>query len=388
MHQVGKASLLSHDRSPLQLGPVYINSAWYFFAVGNGLKIDPKSNQLSAGTNTVSVVQTSIVFDHLFRRDRLALQYQPRLAILNGQVQRDLSSYALALNGSHMFSPRWNLAYSNTYGSTRNRLLYGDSYFNVDLVTTDTFQTPFLETRERFISNYSDATLSYQMTARDKFSLESRLNYTRSTFLSAPTNSYTYGASFKWDRSLSPTRGFGLAYVWEKRQFSRALTNTDYQSIGAGFTQQIARTWHLRAGVGAGTAADRSLREWTLTGSFSVLKTFRKSYAAVNAYRSNEFGGFVTNRWTDRADAYYGMRLTRRWGLGASGGYYHVGLPERVSGTYAGGQASYQLLRRVSTFVSFGHKWQAGRATDLLFTGGRSYFAIGLRWDAHPDSAY
>ena len=386
---LGKASLLRRDRSPLQYGPVYVDSALYFFAVGNGLRIDSTTNRLSKGVNTANVFNTNVVFDHLFGRNRVAVQYQPRVVTLNRQTQQDLSSHAFSVDGAHMFSPRWSLSFKNSYSYRQGRLLYGDSYVDVDVVSGNALQTPFVETRSVFISETNLALLSYQMSARDRFTFEPRFNYSHASFLSAPTDSYTYGSEFGWDHALSQTQSVGLSYSWQERRFSSNLTNTTYQAIGTSYSQQLANTWHFRATLAAGTAADRGERLWTVTGGLSLLKNFRRSLASVNYYRGNDFGGLLTNRYTDRADATYNLRLTRRWQLGGATGYYRAPrTTETVSGSYATAQVGYQLSPRVSWVATFGHKWQVGRTTDLLFSGGRSYFATGLRWEAHPQVPY
>ncbi len=389
VREIGKARSLGRTRSPLQLGPVYVRSASFFYTVGDGLQLDTENNQVRKGTNNVGVFLTNIVYDTPLRRSRLVFQYQPRLAIVNGQVQRDLSTHAASLDATRLLSRSWSLAFNNTYSSTNSRVLYGDFFLDVDTVTGSTLQRSFLETPSRWISDYAQLTLDYQMSARDRLSIEPRFIYYHTSLSSLPTSSYTYGGTLSWDRTLSRTRGFGLFYMLERRQFSRLLPTTFYQAIGAGYAQQLTPTWRINISLGAGTAADRSGRQWTVTGNASLFKNFRRSLLTLAYYRGNDFGGVLINRYADRADVAYGIHLTRRWHAGTAVGYHRANrvVEGTLAGLYATTQATYRVSPRVSWFMVYGHRWQEGGSRDLI-PGRRNFFATGIRWEVHPQESY
>ncbi len=389
MFELGRARSLQAQRSPLQVGPIYISTMSYLHILGTGLQLD-SNNQVKQGINNLDLFRTLIVFDRLIGRSRVALQYQPQVTMLNGQVLKDLTNHVFSFESHYLLSPRWTMTLNDVYSYTSGHIVYGDIALDVDTLTGRAVGQSFLDSPHRYISNYAQAAFTYRLNVRDTISIRPDFTYDNTTLSSLPTSSYTYGAEFDWTRALSARKSFGLYYSGQRRTFTTAaFPNTFFQNFGSSYSYRFGRSWQMRASLGAGTAVDKNRQEWTITGNLGLMKTFRRSSLSLTYYRGNSFGPFVTNTFSDRLDFGYGVLLSRRWRVSTSAGYQHVNASgQALAGYYGTIQTSFQLLPRVSWVANFGRRWENGQNLSFFPQRGRTFFSTGLTWDASRRAAY
>ena len=379
VRQLGKAGPLLPEFSSLRWGPVYVRSI-EFIQTADSISF---AGQEAGLRRVASVFRTNIAYDHTFRRSRLAIQYQPRVALVNGRVERNFANHNLSFDSYYRLTRRWTLGVSDELSYYRNRILF-DENINLDLnLTTGRFlQKYFLDSSGSWLSNTTQFNFSYQMSPRTRFSIAPSYTYANAREVSAIFESHRYGATVSLDRILSGTKSLGVFYTLQQANFSRDLANTRYQTFGVSYSQRISPTWRVSAIVGASVANSHSgSMHWTANGVFSLAKAFRSSSLAFAYSRDYSLGSYLHNTYSDRLDVTYSRTLTRRLEAGVGAGYYRqIWSPASTAGTYGTAQIAYRLSSRVSWFVSYAHKTQHGNNT-LVLAGKRDFLATGIRWN-------
>jgi len=391
VRELGTArSLQTTQRSPLQVGPIYVSSASYLHAMGNGLQFNEQTNVVSSRLNTADFFRTNLVLDHYFSRSRLSFQYQPQLVIFNGQASQHVSNHFFTLDTYFLLSPRMSLSVSDTYSSTNYKYLTGDFTVDFDSTTGNTANKPFLVNPTRFVSDNLSATLNYQMSPRDVVAVRPKFHYEHTSISGLPTSGSGYGSEVSWSRTLDQRRSVGVTYTAEERKFNRVLPNTFLQSLSGNYSYRWSSQWLVSGSLGAGTDTDNSRRRWTVTGGASLIRNFRRSEMAVVYYRGYFQGGpFITNRESDRIDVAYSTQLSRRWRVGTSFGYERENaIPTNFSGYYSAAQTAFRLTPRLSWIANFGYRWQQG--ANILLSSSRSqyFFSSGITWDSQRQGSY
>src|SRR5262249_27190396 len=105
------APLPSGRVSPVQLGPLYLQSV-SFFDSENGIQV---SGQPGTNWQNFGQFRTDIVFDHAFRTTRIAVQYEPRLTILNGNASTDTSNLVANWTTKLYSSPRLGISIADNF---------------------------------------------------------------------------------------------------------------------------------------------------------------------------------------------------------------------------------------------------------------------------------
>jgi hypothetical protein len=119
----------------------------------------------------------------------------------------------------------------------------------------------------------------------------------------------------------------------------------------------------------------------TVSGSASLIKSFRDASLAFNYYRGQTPGLQITNGFADRFDAAYQRHLSVRTTFDLGVGYYReFQSVTNTSGIYSSLGLGYRLTDKWSLSARYGYKNQKnGGAT--FETGDLHYLSFGIRWE-------
>jgi hypothetical protein len=377
--RIGTARPLDLSGS-LRFGPFFVSSAEFSQVLD---EVRP-SNGTGGSRNIATFLGTFITYQHLSRRGRLALQYEPHFSIINGHSDLNYNDQELNLDTQYAISSRWGVGLSDhfTYLS-RNRF---GSFLDADSVTGTTVQNAFADTRGRWLSNGLSGNFTYHWSARTQLNLEPNATYAQDNpeFASLKSvSSFSYGAGAGITHLLSARKSIEGYYSYQRSIFYTSLPSTTYNTVGAGYSQGLGSTWFLHAALGVSTATSRSAsRQWYGVGSLGLVKAFPRSQLSFTFARGYGLSGFITNRYGDRADAAFVHRWTQRLQTKVGTGYQREIAASNggYSGKYGTGQVSYRLLANVSWFASYVYKFQSG-GTFQAFAGTRNFFSTGFRWE-------
>jgi hypothetical protein len=394
VQQVGAAGNLLENISPLRWGPVYVGSAQYAQIFDRGTVFSGQG----AFQNAASLFSSTVVFDKNFRTSRIALQYVPRIVILNGHVQNDFANQDASLDTAFILSPRWSMNIGDHFTYLRSSNAFGALYLDANAVSGTTLQKSFLQGPITWLSNSVAVNFSYMIGPRARLSFAPDYVYSTTSGSTVATGNQTaqqYGARFGIVYDLSPRSSIQGYYSAQNSLYQGTFANTLYQTFSLGYSRQFGVGWSLTSTFGASTANFASGREWTATGSFSIVKAFQRSTVALALSRGHDLTGYITNNYTDRVDVTYRRMFGRRWGVRGGLGYERnisgslatstsTSKAEGIWGKYATGDISYLVRPSVSLFADYVKVWQRGDNIQI-FTGNRDYIEFGIRWSPTPD---
>lgn len=374
----------------LHWGPIYVSSASYSFVVDDLKTKDGRGDY----RNSINTFQTYIVFAKRFRRSQLALQYAPRMTILNGKAVGDYLNQDANFGVQQYLSPRWTLQLTDTfsyYGSRSQLLGY---FLDADSVTGTTVQTRFLQAASRVITSTAGAAFNYQWSARDRLSFGPSAAYIKADRGTSPLpiggrSGLTYGGEVSFTHLFSERTSIGLSYSALDGHFSRGTPNTIYHTFTGSYRQQVSRAWTVNGSLGVSTAdfAGGAGRQSLIVGGFSFVKTQQRSLLSLAYSRGyNLLSGPVSNRYGDRFDITQTMNWTRRLQSRVGVGYQReIGYASDVasggllSGEYGLSQVSYHLTRHLIWVADFAFRFQQGDSSRIL-QGHRTFLSTGLQW--------
>lgn len=394
IQQVGAAGNLLESISPLRWGPVYVGSAKYAQVFDRGTNFTGQG----AFQNAASLFSSTVVLDKNFRTSRLALQYVPRIVVLNGQVQNEFTNQDVGFDTVFVLSPRWNMNIADHFTYLHSTNAFGDLYLDANAVSGTTLQKSFLQGPITWLSETVAVNFGYMIGPRARLSFAPDYVYSTTSGSSVAAGNETvrqYGGRFEIAYDLSPRSSIQGYYSAQENQYQRTFAGTVYQTIGLGYSRQFGVGWSLTSAFGASTANFASGRDWTATGSFSIVKAFQRSQVALALSRGHELAGYITNNYIDRVDATYRRMFGQRWSALGGFGYERnissslansTGIPQTngLWGKYATGDISYQVRPSVSFFADYVKLWQRGDNVQIL-TGDRDYIEFGVRWSPSRD---
>lgn len=331
-----------------------------------------------------SILQASIIYDRQFRRSRLAVQYQPRVAVVDGQVLKDFYNHRADFDLHYLISRNWSVNIRDEFQFVGNRDFYVGSYFSVDATTGNFLQDFFLSGPSQLLSNRASVGFNYTLSRRTHLSFTPGFTYVHSSPRGPFTSSQVrvYGMTTDLEHALSGRTSVGLFYNMEYSQFLGGFRDTFRQSFGGTFARLLGRGWHLRGFIAASTSTffTQQPQQLTATGSISLVRAFRRSSLALTAARGYSFAGLVSDRYYDRGDVIYTRQLTRRTTIGVGTGFFReVDSPRRVRGEYAFGRFSYRLFSDLSWFASYAYRSQVGNGSQVS-SGTRNSVLTGIMW--------
>jgi hypothetical protein len=343
-------------------------------------------------SDDTSLFQTDLAYNHLTHYGQIALQYQPRLAIVNGSVYPDYSnqnvSFDMLLNPIQRWS--YNIHDIFTYFSSQN--LYAENYVDADTQTGRAIQNNFLDGSGSLLNEGVSLTASYKWSPRTTIGFSPTYNYLRSTgSLTGTLSSSIYGGAVSVGYALSARQTIGVFFNSQYISIIGPQGNTQVYSTGLSYSRQMGPSFLVSARFGATrnpAYGHNTGSPWTYTGSASVTRGFH--YVSLGLVYTRDLAmGYVTNNFADRADGFFAWQLARaiRWRT-AVGAQRESGLADPIAAYYSTSQLEFRLTPRVSTFTSYGYRMQEGNSTEVL-KGHRNFVSAGIRWYSHPpDDSY
>jgi hypothetical protein len=373
-------------KSPLHLGPIYIDQVAASYLQANGLQYDQVTGQIVTGENRLAILRTAVVLDERIKGFDLNLQYSPQLAFSNGQFQTDLSNQNVGLSSTFLLSPRWTLVLRETYSERNGQTLFGDFNLDVNAVSGQTADSPFLQNFHKEINTDGFFSLTYQMSERDSISITPD-GHTYDAYLTptatSATLSYAYGGQVGWGHIITERSTLNAYGGWDRRFTEYGQPISDYYSFGMGYTNRITQTVTIHGDIGGSTVANTGGRYWTSIGNASIRKDFRSSNISLSYYRGNGFGTFNQTGYADRVDVSYDIRILQRLSLGAGGsretGSSLGGGNTQYTGEYATGRAGFYLGAGLGISANIGRRWQSGAGVGPD-AGDTTFFAGSLTW--------
>jgi hypothetical protein len=379
-HEIGSAGVLAGSPEGLHWGKFYIPSA---DAMGAVERLETTG---VAGTDIESeaLFSAMLVYDREFKTNRIAIQYRPRLAVANGQVQKDFSNQNVSLDMILYSRPRWNVRFGNNFQYYYTQQSLGALYLSVDAVSSSTVSNFFVDSSNRWMSNNAFVSVSYALSARTSITVTPSYIYSESGTTTTVSRGQSYGGSVSWSHQTSARQSVGIQYsAQEIHEGGSSASDATYQTIAGTLERQLAPTWLLKGAAGA-TRTTYSIGSDQIFayGNFSLVKRFVRSAMALNYVRGDSFAnGFISNQYTDRVDLTYQAQIGRRWNWAAGGGYLRQVQGGGFGAKYATGQLGYLMAPRAGIYATTNYvrKNQTGNSSGL-FSGNSDIFSFGISW--------
>ena len=382
---IGTASPLSAFEGRWKWGPLYLGESDARAVYDSIRPTDAATSGIQASNNVLSLYSTSLILDKEWSRSRIAVQYQPRLAIAPGQVSFDYMNQNANFTTYFQLTPRWTMGIFDGFYYTNTDSMLGALYADADAVSLISVQNVVLDTSAKYLSDAGGVSFSYALTPRTYVSFSPGGGYTRTSGLSIANGSeisrtsLTFGASVR--HIISPRTTIGFEYTDNYSQFTSNLPLSQYHSFGITYIHQFTAT--IGASILAGATLSTYSGEgsyWTSSGAISVFKSFRRASISAVYSRGQYLGGYVTNHIGDRADVLYRQRLSMRLGFTGSIGYQReLSGSTGAYGKYGEGEVNYELTPSTGLFADYVYKIQTGD-TVQLFNGSRDFISAGIRW--------
>src|SRR5216683_1693419 len=388
IRQIGTSGLLAGNRQGIGWGSLYIPSAGVSGIVDQfeGTSTTPGASYTSA------VFQTTVVYDHRIGTSRLALQYQPSMAISEGQVVGNFSNQNTSLDWLIYTRPRWNVRFSDGFRYYYTQQSVGLSYLDVNTVTSGVATNNFLDGPSRWLSNNASMSIAYALSRRASIAISPNYTFSESGASANLTRGASYGGSVSWSYRTSERQTVGIQYTGQllheaglgtSTLTTGAPTDTIFHTIAGTAGRQLSATFFVRGSVGATTSAfGQNARQWSVSGSLGVVKQLGRSSLGLNYSRGDTLSnGLIANQYADRVDLTYQSRLAARINWTVGGGYLRQVESGGFSGWYATSDVQFLLAPRAGLFSTFDYyrKNQSANVNNL-FSGNRNIYSFGIRW--------
>ncbi len=199
IRQIGSSGLLAGNRVGIGWGSLYIPSAGVTGVVDQfeGTSTTPGTSYASA------VLQGTVVYDHRLGSSRIALQYQPSMAISQGQVVGNFSNQNTSLDWLIYSRPRWNVKLSNGFRYYYTQQSFGSSYLDVNTVTSGIATNNFLDGPSRWLSDDATLSISYALSRRASLTIAPSYTLSESGTGVNLSRGASYGGSVSWNYRTS-----------------------------------------------------------------------------------------------------------------------------------------------------------------------------------------
>jgi hypothetical protein len=364
--------------SRLRWGSLYLGTAEFVQVYST---VAAAGDQPSTASN-ISLLRSLVYFDRQLRRGRLALQYQPRVMVVNGRVVNDFLNQNLGFDTYYVLSPRWVMGLGERFYYYDRKNVFGDSFLDSDSVSGTVVQNSFLEGPGSWLSSSTGASFSYLMSARTRISIDPSFTFSRSSRGNlepgASSRSYNLHNVVTYDRSARQT--IGAYYNFQLLTSNGSFQRTIYQAFGGSLVQRVTPTLSVNGSIGLATSDFRANRHWSTAMTLGAVKAFSKSHVGLAYYRGQTVSGYVSNHLGERVDVQYVTRLTERFQTGFWIGYLReLDNPNAVWGRYMSTRFTYRLAPEVRVVATYVYKWQNG-STPEIFTGRNHFFEFGISW--------
>ncbi|HKV62608.1 MAG TPA: hypothetical protein VJO16_11885 [Candidatus Acidoferrum sp.] len=388
IRQIGSAGLLAGNREGIGWGSLYIPSASVY-----GIVDQFESTQTTPGaTYNAAILQGTVVYDHRLGSSRLAVQYQPDMAISGGRVVGNFSNQNTSLDWLIYTRPRWNVKFTDGFRYSYTQQSFGMSYLDVNTASGGVNTNNFLDGPTRSLSNYATLSVAYALSRRASISIAPNFTYAEIGEGQNLDRASAYGGNVNWNYRLSERQTIGLQYSGEliheaglgvSATTPNVPTDTVFHTIAGTAGRQLSASMFVRgaAGVTTSSAAQNS-RQWSFYGNLSLVKQLGRSSLGLNYTRADTIAsGLIASEYADRVDLTLVNQLTTRLTWSPGVGYLRQVQSGGFSGWYATSNAQYLLAPRAGLFLTFDYfrKNQSSNTVNL-FSGNRNLYSFGLRW--------
>lgn len=382
VRELGAAGNLLPSLSPLRWGPLYVGYAQFAEILDQGNTFTNQGDFQAVA----SQLSADIVFDKAVRNARIVFQYIPRLTILNGQVLGDFLNQDTSADMTFALTPRLSLAVGDHFTYYRSKNSFSDIFLSADPISGSTYQNDFIEAPASWLSNSVTAAFAYQLSARTRITITPDYTYASTSGQAVSTTFPSvnqFGVSANVTHDLTPRSSVDVNYVEQTDILAGSSYRTIYQSLEGGYSHSFNGGWGVSGNFGFITASFQTGRNWSESGSGSVVKAFRRSRISASYYRGHSFSGYISQGFSDRIDASYQLYVGRRWTMGGGVGYLRdIYTANGVWGKYGEANLSYGMTRTLSLFGSYVYKWQRGDDVTV-FSGTTNYLRCGIQWTPH-----
>jgi hypothetical protein len=387
IRQIGTSGLLAGNRQGVGWGSLYIPSAGVSGIVDS---FDATSTQPGAVFATV-VLQTVVVYDHKLGSSRFAIQYEPNVAFVDGQVVSNFSNQNASLDILIYQRPRWSVRFSDSFRYAYTQQTLGYPYFDVNPTTSGTITNAFVDGPQRWISNSAALSAGYAMSMRSSITVTPGYTFSESGEGATLTKASSYGGNVNWNYRTSERQTVGVMYSGQLIQetspappgtLTPVLTNTLYNTVAGTASRQLSAGWSVRGALGATITDLQNQRGWSFYGSFGLMKQLSRSTFGLSYTRGDTLSaGLISSYYADRIDLTYQYQMRRRLSWGTGGGYMRQVNAGGFSAWYASANLRFLLAPRAGLFstVDYTHKNQIGDLSNL-FEGNRDTVSFGIVW--------
>jgi hypothetical protein len=388
IRQIGTSGVLAGNREGLGWGSLYIPSA-----SASGIVDQLERSSVAPGaTYTAAMFQTTVVYDHRVGTSRLALQYQPNMAISQGQVVGNFSNQNVSLDLLIYSRPRWIVRFSDGFRYYYTQQSVDFSYLDVNPVTSGMATNNFLDGPRRWLSNDASMSIAYALSRRASIAISPNYAYSESgTGLNLARGS-SYGGSVNWSYRTSERQTVGVQYIGQllheaglgtSSSTTVAPADTIFQTIAGTAGRQLTATLFARGSIGATTSARaQNARQWSAYGTFEFVKQVGRSSIGINYSRGDTLSnGLIASQYADRVDGTFQSQISLRLKLLFGGGYLRQVQSGGFSGWYATSDVQFLMAPRVGLFATFDY-YRKNQAVNInnLFIGNRNLYSFGVRW--------
>jgi hypothetical protein len=384
----GAGPLPSGRVSEVQLGPVYLKSADFT----QSFEAISATGQTGTLWEYYSMLRADIVLDETFKNSHFAVQYQPRLIVLNGNVNADTANLNAGWTTALHLSPRLTTSFTNNLSYYSREGQFDNLDLMADITTGSLVQSNFLAGDGHFLNDRTEIDFAYLIGPRSRLSVAPYFEYYESSGTQAVGQSEGYGLNASYGYLLSPHRSVSLQYQVEDTHFAEFIPTTLYQTVSGTYTQQLSATWRISVGGGITTSSSTALSststpqtgsstEWTESGLFSLIKSFAHSTLAFSYYRGQALSLQITNGFADRYDLSYIRHFSRRTEMDLGAGYYREFQSSTdTSGIYSSAGLAYWLGDKWALETRYAYKKQQNGGLNYA-TGNLQYLSIGIVWE-------
>ena len=387
IRQIGTSGLLAGNRAGIGWGSLYIPSA----EVTGIVERFEATSTIPAATYTATVFQTTVVYDHKIGASRLAVQYQPSIAVSEGQVFGNFSNQNTSLDWLLYTRPRWSVKFNDNFRYYYTQQSVGSSYLDVNAITSGVATNFFLDGSGRWLSDNASLSIAYALSRRASIVVTPDFIFSEAGEGADLTRGLSYGGSVAWNYRMSERQTVGFEYSGQlihddgpgsSTATAGIPTDTVFHTIAGTAGRQLSATFFARGSLGITTSSFEQTREWQVYGSFQLVKQMGRSSVGLNYSRGDTLAsGLIANEYADRVDITYQDRVTPRLNWSVGGGYLRQVESNGFSGSYATADVQFLLAPRAGLFATFDyyHKNQSVN-TNNLFSGNQDIFSFGIRW--------
>jgi hypothetical protein len=393
---LNSASPLGGENGPLQWGWISVRSASFLQYFSDVSFANPSVQPQNESVNA-SELSTSIVVDRAFKRSHLTIQYNPSLAISNGNVYSNALNQTAGLDTSFQLNPRWSLQVTDRFSYVGSQRTFSGLPLNTNFSTGISVPQNFLYGPGSVLYNLVSASFSYLWSPRTTVSFAPSFGYQYGTGAVNPAanvSGFSEGGNLTFSHLLSSTQTIGFTYTAEYANYTNSSVSAGPQSNAlmqdflVTYSQQLNASLWIHLGLGI-TSTTGGASGAGLGMNAGITKTLHRSELAVYYNRGHQFNGFVTSAASDNVGLTHTIYWSPRLSTATSAAYVRTpgAFPTTQSAWYATEQLNFGLTRGLSLSGSFSYLNQVGDGVYVL-SSNRRFATVGITWSAQQRTGH